>query len=214
MQKIQNSPAPSYIIIEGPIGVGKTTLVSRLAEQYDVNTLLEVFEENPFLSKFYEDKTEHAFQTEMFFLLNRYRQQKNFKQTDMFSKYSVSDYLFVKSRIFASLTLTKHELNLYDRMFNILKQRVPEPDVVVHLQAPTDVLWERIQKRGRPYEQDMDREYLERLRQLYLNFFRYYDSAPVVDVDTEEVDFTQNDEAVFDLMGRVHQTYREALESA
>lgn len=208
------SPTPNYIVVEGPIGVGKTTLVNRIADLYEVHTLFEVFEENPFLSKFYKDKDEYAFQTEMFFLLNRYRQQKEFAQRDLFANFSVSDYLFVKCRLFASLTLSDDELALYDRMYNILTHRVPDPDIVVHLRAPVSTLWKRIQERGRPYEQDMDRTYLERLRALYLNFFRYYDDAPVLEVDTSEVDFTRDEEAVYNLMDEINQRYRKEAANA
>jgi deoxyadenosine/deoxycytidine kinase len=201
---------PEYIVVEGPIGVGKTTLVNQFAKHYDAHTVLEVFEENPFLADFYEDSEQYAFQTEMFFLLSRYRQQEEFAQTDLFSPLSVSDYLFVKSRLFASLTLNDHELALYDRMYDILTEQVPEPDAVVHLHAPLETLLERIEQRGRPYEQDIDPEYLERLRSLYLNFFDHYDDAPLIEVDTTEVDFSQNDQAVQNLMERICRVYQAA----
>lgn len=201
---------PEYIVVEGPIGVGKTTLVNQFAEQYGANTVLEVFEENPFLADFYEDTEEYAFQTEMYFLLSRYRQQEEFAQTDLFSALSVSDYLFVKSRIFASLTLSDHELALYDRMYEILTEQVPTPDAVVHLRAPLETLLDRIEDRGRPYEQGMDEEYLGRLRSLYLNFFEHYDEAPLVEVDTTRVDFSKDDAAVRELMDRICRVHKEA----
>lgn len=203
-----HSEHPEYIVVEGPIGVGKTTLVSRFAEEYDAHTVLEVFEENPFLADFYDDSDEYAFQTEMFFLLSRYRQQEEFAQTDMFTSVSVSDYLFVKSRLFASLTLDEHELNLYDRMYDILTEQVPTPDAVVHLHAPLETLLERIDERGRPYEQDIDPEYLDRLRSLYHNFFDHYEEAPLVEVDTTQVDFSADDEAVRELMDKVCSVYK------
>ncbi|MFW5967783.1 MAG: deoxynucleoside kinase [Persicimonas sp.] len=203
--------SPSYIVIEGPIGVGKTTLVNLLAERYGANTVLEIFEENPFLAKFYENKEAYAFQTEMFFLLSRYRQQEEFAQGDLFSTLSVSDYLFVKCRLFASLTLSDHELALYDRMYNILKEQVPTPDVVIHLHAPLEVLMERIDRRGRSYEQDMDADYLDRLRTLYHNFFAHYEEAPLVEVDTAEVNFAEEPDAVEDLMDRVDRAYRASV---
>ena len=201
---------PEYIVVEGPIGVGKTTLVNRFADCYDAHTVLEVFEENPFLADFYDDADEYAFQTEMFFLLSRYRQQEEFAQTDLFSPLSVSDYLFVKSRLFASLTLSDHELTLYDRMYDILTEQVPKPDVVVHLHAPLETLQDRIERRGRPYEQEIDPEYLERLRSLYHNFFDHYDQAPLIEVDTSQVDFSQDDTAVQNLMERVCRSYKAA----
>ncbi len=204
---------PRYIVIEGPIGVGKTTLVNLLAERHGANTVLEIFEENPFLAKFYDDRDAYAFQTEMFFLLSRYKQQEHFSQRDLFSRLSVSDYLFVKCRLFASLTLSDHELALYDRMYNILREQVPQPDVVVHLHAPLEVLNERIKKRGRSYEKDMDLEYLERLRSLYHNFFAHYDEAPLVEVDTSEINFTEEPAAVDDLMDRVQRAYQASIAS-
>lgn len=202
---------PRYIVVEGPIGVGKTTLVNLLAERYAANTVLEIFEENPFLAKFYGDRDAYAFQTEMFFLLSRYKQQEQFAQRDLFSTLSVSDYLFVKCRLFASLTLSDHELALYDRMYNILKEQVPTPDVVLHLHAPLDVLMERINKRGRPYEQDMDRAYLDRLRSLYHNFFAHYEEAPLVEVDTSDVNFAEEPDAVDALMERVQRAHQAGI---
>lgn len=204
------SEHPEYIVVEGPIGVGKTTLVNQFARHYDTHTVLEVFEENPFLADFYEDSEEYAFQTEMFFLLSRYRQQEEFAQTNLFSSLSVSDYLFVKSRLFASLTLSEHELALYDRMYEILTEQVPVPDAVVHLHAPLDVLLDRIEERGRPYEQKMDPDYLERLRSLYLNFFDHYDEAPLIEVDTTQVDFSEDDRAAQNLMKRICRVYQQA----
>jgi deoxyadenosine/deoxycytidine kinase len=201
---------PDYIVVEGPIGVGKTTLVNQFADLYDAHTVLEGFEENPFLADFYEDTDEYAFQTEMFFLLSRYRQQEEFAQADLFSTLSVSDYLFVKSRLFASLTLSDHELALYDRMYDILTQQVPSPGAVVHLHAPLETLMDRIEQRGRPYEQDLEPEYLDRLRSLYHNFFEHYDDAPLIEVDTTQVDFSTNTEAVRNLMERICRVYESA----
>jgi deoxyadenosine/deoxycytidine kinase len=202
---------PRYIVVEGPIGVGKTTLVRRLSERFNARTVLEIFEENPFLASFYDDPTRHAFQTEMFFLLSRYRQQEEFAQTDLFSSAHVSDYLFVKCRLFAGLTLNDHELALYDRMYNILTTQVAAPDVVVHLRAPVEVLLERIQMRGRDYEQKMDPAYLERLSALYHNYFAHYDDAPLVDVDASEVNYAQDDDALDELVERIGHTWRDSL---
>lgn len=200
--------SPRYIVIEGPIGVGKTTLVSRISQRYGAHTVLEIFEENPFLERFYANRDAYAFQTEMFFLLSRYKQQEQFSQRDLFSTLSVSDYLFVKCRLFASLTLSDHELALYDRMYTILTSQVPPPDVVVHLHAPLDVLHARIRKRGRSYEQNMDLDYLDRLRGLYHNFFAHYDQTPLLEVDTTDVDFSRDDAAVEALMARIQRVWQ------
>ncbi len=202
--------SPRYIVVEGPIGVGKTTLVNRFAEQFAAHTVLEVFEENPFLADFYDDQESYAFQTEMFFLLSRYRQQEEFAQTDLFGRLTVSDYLFVKSRLFASLTLSDHELTLYDRMFSILTTQVPTPDVVVHLHAPLDTLLERIDQRGRSYERDMDPDYISRLSRLYHDFFAHYDETPLIEVDTHDVDFTHDDQAVDELMAQIENAHHQA----
>ena len=203
------SDLPRYIVIEGPIGVGKTTLVHRLAEHFGAQTVLEVFEENPFLASFYRDPARHAFQTEMFFLLSRYRQQEEFSQTDLFSRLHVSDYLFVKCRLFASLTLTDHELALYDRMYTILTTQIPVPDLVISLTAPLTTLLTRIQQRGRPYEQDMDPAYLERLSALYHNFFAHYEQTPLLTLDTQDTNFAQDDQAIVDLVSLIRQEHRQ-----
>ena len=201
---------PRYIVIEGPIGVGKTTLVTKLAERYDARRVLEIFEENPFLANFYQDRDRFAFQTEMFFLLSRYRQQEEFAQDDLFGRMAVSDYLFTKCRLFASLTLSDHELSLYDRMYSILTTQVPKPDVVVHLHAPLDVLLGRIKQRGRSYEKGMDPDYLERLRGLYQQFFAHYDETPMLDIDTSDVNFAEDDSAVENLMDQVREVYQDS----
>lgn len=201
---------PRYIVVDGPIGVGKTTVVTRLAQQFDARTVLEIFEENPFLANFYSDRDRYAFQTEMFFLLSRYRQQEDFAQEDLFGRITVSDYLFIKCRLFASLTLTDHELTLYDRMYTILTTQVPKPDVVIHLTAPLDVLLGRIKQRGRSYEQDMDPAYLDRLRSLYVQFFQHYEDTPLLEVDTTDVDFSKDELALSNLMDLAKETYRQA----
>ena len=200
---------PQYIAVEGPIGVGKTTLVQHLAERFGAQTILEIFEENPFLASFYQEPERFAFQTEMFFLLSRYRQQETFgAQVDLFSRLHVSDYLFVKCRLFASLTLGDHELGLYDRMYQILMGQVVQPDLVIHLTAPTDTLMERIKARGRSYEQTMDRLYLERLSNLYHSFFDHYEDAPVLEVDTRDVHFAQDPGALDALIGQIRARWR------
>jgi deoxyguanosine kinase len=191
---------PRYVVVEGAIGVGKTTLVGKLSERLDARTVYEVFEENPFLADFYRDPDRYAFQTEMFFLLSRYRQQEQFAQEDLFNRFSVSDYLFVKCRLFGGMTLREHEFSLFDRVYSILGQSVPKPDLVVYLHAPLDVLLERIARRGRSYEQDMDPAYLSKLLALYTDYFAGYNETPLLTVDTTHVDFTCNDAALDALM--------------
>jgi len=161
---------PRYIVIEGPIGVGKTTLVNRLATKLNTRKVLEIFEENPFLPSFYEDPARFAFQTEMFFLLSRYRQQTELMQQDLFARHTLSDYLFVKTRLFASLTLSDEELALYDRVYALLELQVQKPDLVVYLHAGVDVLLERIRRRGRAMERRIEPAYLENLCRVYANY--------------------------------------------
>jgi deoxyguanosine kinase len=189
-------PRSRYVIVEGPIGVGKTTLVRRLADRVPARALYEVFEENPFLADFYRDRARYAFQTEMFFLLSRFRQQESFAQAELFTPYTLSDYLFEKSRLFAGQTLEAHELGLFDEVFRVLARSVPRPDLVVYLRAPLPILLGRIARRGRPYEADFDASYLDELCRLYEKHFARYDDAPLVTVDTTDLDFATSDEAV------------------
>jgi deoxyguanosine kinase len=178
-----------YITVEGCIGVGKTTLTHLLSQRFAAQTVLEVVEENPFLAEFYEDKVAHAFKTQMFFLLSRFKQQEALQQAELFSRGVVSDYLFAKDRIFAELTLSASEMALYDQIFTALQKRLRAPDVVVYLHAPMDVILERIARRGRSFEQNMDRGYLESLVDAYGRFFAAYDEAPVLFVDTSALNF-------------------------
>jgi deoxyadenosine/deoxycytidine kinase len=205
-----SSDFPRYIVVEGPIGVGKTTLVERLAARFQARTVLEIFEENPFLANFYQDQQRYAFQTEMFFLLSRYRQQEEFSQTDLFSQLHVSDYLFVKCRLFASLTLSDHELALYDRMYTILTTQIPQPDLVLHLHAPLETLLGRISHRGRSYEQSMDPEYLDRLRSLYHNFFMHYEDTNLLEIDTSDVNFAKDDQAIDNLIAMIQDRWKSS----
>jgi deoxyguanosine kinase len=152
-----------YIVVEGPIGVGKTSLSNLLSERFRARRILEVVEENPFLSSFYTDRDKYAFQTQIFFLLSRFRQQQELFQQDLFNSVTVSDYLFAKDRIFACLTLDPNELSLYDRVFEALGPRVAKPDLVIYLQARLEVLLQRIKKRGREFERKFDPVYLEEL---------------------------------------------------
>lgn len=191
-----------YIVVEGPIGVGKTTLVQQLGERLMCRTCYEVFEENPFLADFYGDRARYAFQTEMFFLLSRFRQQEGFAQADLFRPYTISDYLWDKSRLFAKQTLSDEEFTLFDHVFQICSRSIPTPDLVIYLHAPLSVLIERIEERGRSYEKDMDEEYLSNLSEVYRDFFKQYRQAPLVSIDTTDLNFATSDRAI-DLVIRV-----------
>jgi len=186
------SPETRYIAIEGVIGVGKTSLSRLLARDFDARLNLEVVEENPFLVRFYDNPRQYAFQTQIFFLLSRYRQQQEFFQQDLFQKRIVSDYLFDKDRIFANLNLADAELQLYDRIAAELQGRVPVPDLVVYLQASVDVLMARIARRGREYERGIARAYIESLAEAYSHFFFHYNDTPLLVVNTNDIDFVQS----------------------
>jgi deoxyadenosine/deoxycytidine kinase len=188
-----------YIVVEGVIGVGKTSLSKLLSTRTGGRLNLEVVEENPFLSKFYLDRSTYAFQTQIFFLLSRFRQQQNLFQNDLFSSTLISDYLFAKDRIFANLNLGDDELTLYNQLATILEQRVRTPDLVIYLQARTDVLLQRITWRGRSFEQDMDASYLDALNGAYSYFFHHYKDAPLLVVNTDNLDFV-NVQKDFDLL--------------
>ena len=178
-----------YMVVEGVIGVGKTSLTKMLASSTNGAVNLEVVEENPFLSQFYQDRAQYAFQTQIFFLLSRYRQQQLLFQRDLFSSTVVSDYLFAKDRIFANLNLSDDELELYDQLATILEQRILKPDLVIYLQASTDVLMERINIRARSFERDMNREYIDALNTAYSYYFHHYRQTPLLVVNTNEFDF-------------------------
>jgi len=177
-----------YVAVEGPIGVGKTTLATALAERTGGRLVLEVVEENPFLAGFYQDRKKHAFQTQLFFLLSRFQQQQELFQQDLFSQVTVSDYLFAKDRIFASLTLDPNELALYERVWQVMGPRVVKPDLVVYLQARPEVLQARIRKRGRDFERHLDGDYLDALSRAYGDFFFHYDETPLLVVNTSDLD--------------------------
>ncbi len=192
-----------YIAVEGVIGVGKTSLAKLLSERLQAQLVLEEVEENPFLKDFYKDRARYAFQTQMHFLFSRFQQQRNLRQTELFSERLVADYLFQKDRIFAGLNLSERELGLYERLVGWLELDVVKPDVVVYLQANADVLLERIGKRGRPFEKDMDREYIRQLNEAYNHFFFHYAEAPLLVVNTNGIDFVNNADDFEDLLNRI-----------
>jgi deoxyadenosine/deoxycytidine kinase len=185
-------PAKNYVAIEGVIGVGKTTLATLLSKKWDAHLKLEVVEENPFLEQFYQDMRGYAFQTQLFFLLSRHKQQTDLKQYDLFMERVVSDYLFAKDRIFANITLDDNELALYKRLADLLERDVPKPDVVVYLQASVDALMDRIRRRGREFERDMSREYIETLNEAYNYYFFHYKETPLIVVNTSDIDFVES----------------------
>jgi len=192
-----------YIVVEGVIGVGKTSLTRLLAERLNAKILLEEVEENPFLKDFYLDRPRHAFQTQMHFLFSRYQQQRELRQQDLFKDKTVSDYLFQKDRVFANLNLSDKELSLYEKVVGWLELEVTRPDVVVYLQASTDTLMERVARRGRPFERDMDRQYMQALNDAYNYFFFHYREAPLLVVNTNAIDFVKHAEDLADLEARI-----------
>lgn len=180
------------LAIEGAIGVGKTSLAKRIAEQLDARLVQEEFEENPFLADFYRNSEVYAFQTQLWFLLSRYRQQQDLKQLDLFAPLMVTDYMFMKDRLFASLTLSDKEMALYDRIADLLERDIVAPDLVIYLQADTNRLMENIRKRGRAYEMRMEWQYLDSLNQLYNEYFFRFDKSPLLIINTNDIDFVAN----------------------
>jgi deoxyadenosine/deoxycytidine kinase len=178
-----------YVVVEGVIGVGKTTLVHQLTKRLGARTVLEEFEENPFLPDFYRDRRAFALSTQLFFLMSRFRQQELLAQGDLFRARTVSDYMFDKDRIFALLTLAPHELGIYERLFEVLAPQVPVPDLCVFLSADPKTVLRRIRRRARSYELNMDPAYIEDLARAYGEFFRGFDRCPLAVIETDEIDF-------------------------
>lgn len=198
--EINTSELPRYIAVEGPIGVGKTSFTKRLAETFNYDTILEAPEVNPFLERFYQNRRQAALQTQLFFLFERARQLEEIRQADMFEPVRVADFLLEKDRLFAQLNLDADELKLYENIYAHLAIDAPKPDLVVYLQAPAGVLLERIQRRGINYEQAIERSYLTALNDAYTEFFHYYDKAPLLIVNTTEIDLVNNDKDYEDLL--------------
>ena len=197
-----------YIAIEGVIGVGKTTLARMLAPSFGAELLLEVFEENPFLSDFYSDRTRYAFQTQIFFLLSRYHQQRRGVTAIVESgKSLLSDYTFAKDSLFARINLQGDELEMYKRVHEALAEKIPMPNLLVYLRADTDVLMQRIAFRDRLYERNMEHDYIEELNRAYEDFFsRPYDSTPVLTIDTNSLDFVHFPEHLKIIENRIRKT--------
>jgi deoxyadenosine/deoxycytidine kinase len=184
---------PRYIAVEGVIGVGKSTLARLLADKFDAQGVYEPVIDNPFLPKFYKDRKRYAMQTQLYFLLTRYQQQVELKQPGLFVQRTVCDYLFAKDRMFATLNLDRDELALYNQIYDTLDARLPGPDLVVYLQAEVGILLERIKRRGREFELDIERSYLQELTDLYNDFFFNYRGAPLLVVQTSGIDFAGNE---------------------
>jgi deoxyguanosine kinase len=199
---------PWYIAIEGVIGVGKTTLVRMLTQELHTGMLLEVFEENPFLSSFYQDRTRYAFQTQMFFLLSRYRQQQQVP-VHLARDALISDYMFAKDRLFAELNLQGDEWEIYQQIHGALAQQIVQPGLVIYLQADTEVLMARITQRDRPYERNMDPDYIEALRQAYDRFFLGYQDTSVLTINTNDINFVTTPADFQSIVTRVRSTLRE-----
>lgn len=197
-------PAPSlhtkYIVTEGPIGVGKTSLTTLLADELGARLVLEQAENNPFLTDFYKDPQRYRFQTQMFFLLNRFSQQQEMLQPDLFTRITISDYIFDKDRIFAYLTLDEHELPLYEQLYKVLEPKIMKPDLVIFLQADTDTLLKRIKSRGRSFEKEISRDYIAAVNEAYNQFFFRYSDTPLLVINTSEIDYVHRREDLDDLL--------------
>jgi deoxyguanosine kinase len=187
-QEVIKLDGPRYIVVEGPIGVGKTSLAKRLAQSFASELVLEQAEENPFLERFYRNRRHAALPTQLFFLLQRSRQIEQMRQRDMFSPVRIADFLLQKDRLFAELNLDPSELSLYQQVADTLDLDPPTPDLVVYLQAPAQVLMKRVASRGIPYEQLIDQDYLERLGEAYARFFYDFDAAPLLIVNAASID--------------------------
>lgn len=192
-----------YIAIEGVIGVGKTSLSRLLAEHLGGYCLLEEFESNPFINDFYRSPREYAFKTQLYFLVSRFKQHMELPLPDLFRSPLIVDYVFQKDRIFATINLDDDELELYDNIWRALEPKIPAPDVVIYLQASTDHLLKRIMRRGRGYEKNISREYLEALNNAYNDFFFHYSLAPVFIVNTDNIDFVSNPGDLRDLIAKI-----------
>lgn len=197
-----------YIAIEGVIGVGKTTLARLLQPAFQAEVLLEVFEENPFLSDFYSDRARYAFQTQIFFLLSRYRQQNNNVPSILAAgKSLIADYTFAKDALFAGINLKGDELEMYHKVHEALGEKIPKPDLLVYLQATTDTLMSRIAFRDRPYERQMERSYIDELNVAYEEFFsKPFDHTPILKIDSNELNIIQNAEHVKFIENRIRET--------
>ena len=192
-----------YIVIDGPIGVGKTSLATLLAPELNARLIFERAEENPFLTDFYHDPPRFRFQTQIFFLMSRFAQQEEFSQHDLFNQVTISDYLFAKDRIFAYLNLNDHELALYEQIYKMIEPKVVRPDLVIYLQADTETILRRIKQRARPFEKDVSRDYIEAVNDAYSHFFFRYAETPLLVINTSDIDFVHNPQDLDDLIREI-----------
>lgn len=191
--KSAKAHTPQFVAIEGPIGVGKTTLAKRLAETFNHEVMLEQAEQNPFLERFYRNTRQSALATQLFFLFQRAQQIHDLRQGDLFSPARVTDFLIAKDRLFAHINLDVDEFALYEKVYRQLTLDAPTPDLVIYLQAPTDVLMQRVRQRGIGYEQAIEHAYLEKINSAYSEFFLYYDDAPLLIVNAVQIDFANSE---------------------
>jgi deoxyadenosine/deoxycytidine kinase len=196
-----------YIAVEGNIGAGKTTVSRLLAGETGARLFLEEVDDNPFIEKFYGDMEGYAFQAQIFFLLNRYRQQTEIAQQDLFTDLMIADYLFAKDRIYAHAVLGDDELVLYNRMHSLLEGRIVKPDLVIYLQADTEILLQRIWKRGRSFEKNISDEYISGLNEAFNHFFFHYDESPLLIVNTDRLDFKANRDHLDDFFSRISEKF-------
>jgi deoxyguanosine kinase len=195
-----------YIAIEGPIGVGKTSLAQALGLRIGARIVLEDTDSNPFIARFYQDPEKYAFPVQLYFLLTRYNQQRQLAQQDLFAQATVTDYLLAKDRIFARLNLDPDELVLYEGVYRLLDGQLARPDLVVYIRARVEVLAERLRKRNRTFERHISMEYLERVSAAYRDFFFYYDETPLLVVDSSEIDFVDDPADLEDLLREIDRT--------
>jgi len=201
-----------YIAIEGVIGAGKTSLAQMLTDKLGGNLIMEKFEENPFLPKFYDDNERFAFQTQIFFLLSRYKQQQQLYQTDLFHRFLISDYIFEKDKIFAYLTLADDELKLYETLIQSIEHNIPTPDIVVYIQSSVERLMSNIKKRGRDMEKNMSEQYIRDLNEAYNYFFFRYKAAPLLIVNASNIDFVNNEEHFNELVYEIFRPNKAPVE--
>ena len=212
VKQLIDNPDVKYIAIEGVIGAGKTSLAKKISDKLNAELILEQFEANPFLEKFYSDRKRYAFQTQMFFLINRFKQQEELNQENLFTEHIVSDYVFDKDRIFAYLNLNGEELKLYESIFPLLSRSLRKPDLVVFLQSSVDRLMFNIKKRSRKIERNLTRSYIEELSDAYTHFFFRYSNTPLLIVNSTEIDFVNNDQDFNELFKQIFRKDRGVKE--